>query len=165
LLAAFVLGERAERVVATDILPEALAAVQLNRDRMVRQERIPAGLIEVTRGGDLFDALEGLEFDLILFNAPWVTTPARSRPEVATHDGGQEVLRRFLEESPRYLTETGSVLLEYSDHSGPRALENLIDLVARNGWTVRDEWKRRVQARRKSPRWENIFVYHLIHDK
>jgi methylase of polypeptide subunit release factors len=162
LLAALVLGERAERVTATDTLPEALAATRVNRDRLMKEERIAPGVVEVTEGGDLFEPVGGRTFDLILFNAPWVTAPARSRSEIATHDGGQNVVGRFLEGAAGYLAPSGSLLLEYSDHSGSGAVENLMALTARTGWTVEGEWKKRIQARRKSPKWENIFVFHLV---
>jgi len=165
LLAALRTADREGVVVATDILPEALAATRLNRDRMVRAGRIREGAIEVTGGGDLFDPVEGRVFDLILFNAPWVTTQARSLPERSTHDEGQDLLRRFLEEASPNLVPGGSTLLEYSDHSGPRAIENLHLLAEGSGWCVRREWKTRIQARRKSPKWERIFVFDLVRAK
>jgi methylase of polypeptide subunit release factors len=164
-LAALEFHDRVSSVTATDVLPEALAATRLNRDRLVSAERIPPDRIDVTRGGDLFEPVEDRVFDLILFNAPWVTTAPRSRTELATHDGAQEVLGRFLEEAPRHLVSGGSVLLEYSDHSGSGAVDNLKKLARHNGWTVSGEWKRRIQARRKSPKWETIFVFHLTRGK
>jgi len=161
LLAALRLAGRLSRIVATDALPEALAATRINVERFVQAGRIPEDLIEVTRGGDLFEPLPEDVFDVIVFNAPWIVSPARSRSERSTHDQDQAILARFLSTAARHLHASGRVLLQYSDHSGPRAMQGLTELIERHAWRVQKQWRVRIQARRRNPKWENVFVFDL----
>lgn len=161
LLAARILGDRISRIVATDLLPEAVAAANINVARFALEGSTKPGLIELTEGGDLFAPVGNRCFGLIIFNAPWVVSPAKSRGEQATHDQGQSTLGRFLSEASGHLDPSGRVLLQYSDHSGPKAVEGLTSLLRANRWVVRREWRARVQARRKSPRWETVFILEL----
>jgi methylase of polypeptide subunit release factors len=165
LLAAHQLRDRCGSLVATDVLPEALAATKINVDRYQEMNQVPPGLFHVTDGGDLFTPVHGRKFDLILFNAPWVVSPCRSRTERATHDPNQETLKRFLEGAVDHLEIGGRILLQYSDHSGAEAVECLQEMLRQNAWRVNELWRARVQARRKSPKWETVLVFDLRPDR
>lgn len=160
-IAAQVFADRDVRVTATDHLPEAIATTRLNLARLVRRRHVPAGRIQVTAGGDLFEPLRGQRFDVIVFNAPWVVAPARHPAETATHDGSQQTLHRFLREAPGHLHADGRIILGYSDHSGPQALDALRLAAAQAGLEEVRVHKDRIQTRRQAKRWESVLVYEL----
>jgi methylase of polypeptide subunit release factors len=157
LLAAKVFADYDVRILATDVLPEAIATTKLNVQRLMEDMSI-----ETTDSGDLFDPVGDRRFDLIIFNAPWVVSSPRSRAEMATHDADQNTVRRFLMESPDHLKEGGQIILGYSDHSGSAALESLESFIEDAGLKVENISKRRIQSRRQKRKWETILVYDLI---
>ena len=179
LLAAKTFADHNVKVLATDILPEAIATTKLNVQRFIERMKLSPDLnklaacstsnrlaacstvIETTDGGDLFEPVGCRRFDLIIFNAPWVVSRPRSRAEIATCDADQNVVRRFLIESPQHLKERGHIALGYSDHSGPRALENLEGFIRDAGLRTENILKRRIQSRRQKRKWETILVYDL----
>ena len=154
ILAALLLGPAA-RVLATDILPEALAATRLNADRL------GFGNIAVTGGGDLFVPVGDAQFDLIVFNVPWVIARVRSPAEIATNDPGQRTLARFLAAVRDHLRPGGRLLLGYADNSGAKALARLGELAAAAGLEVRRVHRDRIRTRRKHRAWETVFVYEM----
>jgi methylase of polypeptide subunit release factors len=162
ILAAEVLRDRRTKVTATDLMPEALAATKLNVDRFIGEGKISPGAVEVTSGGDLFDPVNGRRFDLIIFNAPWVASRPRTRSDAATHDEGQDALRRFLAQASEHLRPEGHTILAYSDYSGQRAIESLGEAIRDSGFKVVNLLKERIQARRERQRWENVLVYDLV---
>ena len=161
LLAAKVFTDCHVKVLATDILPEAIATTKLNIQRFVEAKTLPSGAVDTTSGGDLFEPIGGRRFDLIIFNAPWVVSRPRSRAEMATCDADQNTVRRFLTESQQHLKKEGHVILGYSDHSGPGTVENLEDMVGKAGLKMESVLKRRTQSRSKGRKWETILVYDL----
>jgi hypothetical protein len=93
------LAAHAELVVATDSNPRALAFATFN-----------AGLnaapnIEF-RHGDWFDTLEGLQFDLIVCNPPYVIAPATTL--LYRDDGSGELSARLVRAAPRFLRDGGA---------------------------------------------------------
>jgi len=73
--------------------------------------------------GDLFEPVTG-EFDLILFNAPYLPTSPEERGddwlEYALDGGttGREVVERFLNGAPAHLSRFGRILLLISSLTG-----------------------------------------------
>ncbi|MBC8228039.1 class I SAM-dependent methyltransferase [bacterium] len=159
LLAAQVFEGRNITIVATDHLPEALATTKINIQKFIQSGKIPAEVIEVTQGGDLFEPILGRCFDVIIFNAPWVVALARNRAETAIHDQNQKTVRRFFAQAGKYLKDEGYILLGYSDNSGPKAIEKLEDIIQKAGFQIVNLLKERVQTRRAKRKWETIFVY------
>ena len=160
LLAAQELAELEVKIRASDLLPEAVATTRYNMSRCSTH----AGLIQLLPPGDLFDAVPpGHRFNLIIFNAPWVVSRARNRAELAIHDEGQRILRRFFDEVPQYLKPDGRILLGYADASGPKAIQNLEQIISNAGFGVRSRQTKRVATHRSKRKWEHIMVYGLWH--
>jgi methylase of polypeptide subunit release factors len=156
LLARQELGERVE-VYASDLLPEAVATTKLNLQRLLPN----SDAVQVMPPGDLFDPFPSYQFDVILFNAPWVVARVRNRAELAIHDEKQETVKRFFSQVSNFLKPDGTILLGYADASGPKAIDNLKAIIAGAGFKVDALFKRRVATHRSKRKWEQIRVYAL----
>ena len=153
LLARQELGDQAE-IYASDLLPEALATTKLNIQRLLPD----SDAIQVMPAGDLFDPFASHQFDVIIFNAPWVVARVRNRAELAIHDGKQETVKRFFAQVSNFLKPDGTVLLGYADASGPKAIANLEAIIAEAGFREDARFKRRVATHRSKRKWEQIRV-------
>lgn len=153
LLARQELGDQAE-VYASDLLPEALATTKLNIQRLLPD----SDAIQVMPAGDLFDPFASHQFDVIIFNAPWVIARVRNRAELAIHDEKQETVKRFFAQVSNFLKPDGAVLLGYADASGPKAIANLEAIIAEAGFREDALFKRRVATHRSKRKWEQIRV-------
>ena len=111
--------------------------------------------------GDLFDPFASHQFDVIIFNAPWVVARVRNRAELAIHDEKQETVKRFFAQASNFLKPNGTILLGYADASGPKAIANLEVIIADAGFTEDAVFKRRVATHRSKRKWEQIRVYVL----
>lgn len=108
------------QVVASDLSPGALAVARKNA----------AGRVRLVRS-DVFEALRGERFDLIVTNPPYVDAPAmrklpkeyRHEPRLALAAGGDglDVVHRILADARDHLTPRGRLLCEVGDSR--RALE------------------------------------------
>ena len=156
LLARQELGDQVE-VYASDLLPEAIATTKLNIQRLLSD----SDAIAVVPAGDLFDPFSSHQFDVIIFNAPWVVARVRNRAELAIHDEKQETVKRFFAQVSDFLKPDGTVLLGYADASGPKAIENLEAIIAEAGFRENAVFKRRVATHRSKRKWEQIRVYAL----
>ena len=156
LLARQELGEQAE-LYASDLLPEAVATTKLNLQRLLAD----SDTVHVMPAGDLFDPFPSHQFDVIIFNAPWVVARVRNRAELAIHDEKQETVKRFFAEVSNFLKPDGAILLGYADASGPKAIENLEGIITEAGFKEEALFKRRVATHRSKRKWEQIRVYAL----
>lgn len=110
--------QRASGVVAIDINPRAIRCAREN----AKLNRVADRMLFVQ--GDLFAPLRASEeFDLILFNAPYLPAEHREADswlERAWAGGatGRRVIDVFIHESPAYLNRRGRVLLLQSSLSG-----------------------------------------------
>lgn len=158
LLAAQELGNLGVKIRASDLLPEAVATTRVNIERFSH----PNQSIQLLPAGDLFEPVpDGHCFDLVIFNAPWVISRARNRAELAIHDEGQQILQRFFDEVPQYLKPEGRILLGYADASGPKAIQNLENIISDAGFAVESRQTKRVATHRSKRKWEHIMVYGL----
>ncbi len=153
LLAQQELGDQTE-IYASDLLPEAVATTNLNIQRLLPN----SDRITVMPAGDLFEPFISHQFDVIIFNAPWVVARVRNRAELAIHDEKQETLKRFFAQVSDFLKPDGVVLLGYADASGPKAIANLETIIAEAGFTVDTVFNRRVATHRSKRKWEQIRV-------
>ena len=156
LLARQELGEQAE-LYASDLLSEAVATTKLNLQRLLPD----SDTVRVMPVGDLFDPFSSHQFDVIIFNAPWVVARVRNRAELAIHDEKQETVKRFFTQVSNFLKPDGTILLGYADASGPKAIENLETIIAEAGFKEEMLFKRRVATHRSKRKWEQIRVYVL----
>ena len=159
LLAAQELRDLEVKILASDLLPEAVATTRVNIERCSH----PNQSIQLLPASDLFDSVSaGHRFDLIIFNAPWVVLRARNRAELAIHDDGQRIVGRFFDDVPRYLKQGGRILLGYADASGPKAIQNLERIINEAGFGVENRQSKRVATHRAKRKWEHIMVYGLV---
>jgi ribosomal protein L3 glutamine methyltransferase len=103
-------------VDAVDLSPDALAVARINVEASGEADRLE--LFE----GDLFDALPGERYDLILTNPPYVDAAAMARlppeyrhePAMALGSGvdGLDIVRRILAEAGDHLEAGGGLLCE-----------------------------------------------------
>ena len=109
------------RVAASDASGEALSLARENAERL--------GLSVELLLGNLFEAVGGRRFDLILSNPPYIPTAecATLQPEVRFEprmalDGGADGLdfyRRIAREAPAHLTGRGMLAVEVGDGQAP----------------------------------------------
>jgi len=147
------LGEQIE-LYASDILPEAVATTKLNLQRLFPD----SDPVHVMPAGDLFIPFSSHQFDVILFNAPWVVARVRNRAELAIHDEKQETVKRFFAQVSNFLKPDGTILLGYADASGPKAIANLERVITDAGFKEETLFKRRVATHRSKRKWEQIRV-------
>ena len=116
----------AAEVYAVEISPGALALARQNAARHDLAERI-----RFLQGDGFAPVPEGLQFDLIISNPPYIPSSdiATLAPEVRDHDprraldGGADGLdygRRLAAESPRFLKPLGRLMLEFGDGQAER---------------------------------------------
>jgi len=164
LLTAATLKDKAPRITATDVMPEAIASTRLNVARFVDEGLNAIDTVKVLKAGDLFDPVGEACFDLIIFNAPWVVAPVGSRVDISLNDPKQKTIARFLGEIPRHLGSMGRLLLGYADNSGQRVVDRVLELAEKAGLSVLKERSVRVQTHRKKRKWQRIYVWEMGRD-
>ncbi|MCW5848729.1 MAG: methyltransferase [Anaerolineae bacterium] len=93
----------ARRVVAVDINPAAVRCVRLNALAQGVEDRVQA------YQGDLFTAVDGEQFDLVLFNPPYYVGPPADLYDHAWRS--LDVVPRFLAALPHHLRAGGAALV------------------------------------------------------
>ena len=121
------------QVHAADLSPEALAVTRQNAEAL--------GARITLHQGDLFAAVEGLRFHLIVSNPPYIPTAECAalqqevlrEPAMALDGGGDglDFYRRIAREAPRHLLPGGAVFLEV----GFDQAEAVCALLAAGGFT------------------------------
>lgn len=106
-------------VTGADISEDALAVAKINRERFGLTDTLE--LVQ----SDLFENLQGRQFDLIISNPPYVTTEAmellpdeyRKEPSLALEAGadGMDIMRRMMPALARHLTPEGVAVIEIGD--------------------------------------------------
>lgn len=142
-------AEKATEVFAIDINPWAVQCAKENARLMHVAEKM------FFMQGDLFAPIrEGEEFDLILFNAPYLPSEEGEGslwPERAWTGGisGRKMIDDFIRESPRHLRPNGEILLMQSTLSD---VEETLRGFEKRGLRVD------VVARQDLPFFETIFL-------
>ena len=110
-------AEKAEKVVAVDLNPNAVACTRRNAELNDVGPRVEVRL------GNLFEPISPAEkFDLILFNPPYLPVGQEegySWIEKAWAGGpsGRAIINRFIDQAPRHLEDKGRILLVQSSLS------------------------------------------------
>jgi len=149
-----VAARHAAGVVAVDVNPFAVRCARVNAEL----NHITSKLSFVQ--GDLFAPLRvGEKFDLIFFNAPYVPCEqleGDSWAERAWVGGttGRQIIDRFIRKAPRYLKQTGRILLMQSTLSD---IEQTARRFKQNGL------KTSIAAQRDLPFFETIVLVKAEH--
>jgi ribosomal protein L3 glutamine methyltransferase len=119
------------QIDVVDISPDAIAVANINIANYGLQERITA--IE----SDMFTALTGKQYDVIISNPPYVDAPSmaqlpaeyRNEPQIAlgSGDAGLDHTHTILREAANYLNDNGILVVEIG-HNRDALLEAYPDL-------------------------------------
>ena len=110
---ALLMSRHCERVIATDLNPRALGMTQLNAELN--------GVTNIEcRLGSLFEPVQGIAFDLILCNPPYVISPEST---LLYRDSGREAdafCRELIGTAPSHLAPGGfaQALVSWAEHRG-----------------------------------------------
>ena len=132
-------AKRGAKVVAIDINPHAVRCAQLNAKLNDVADRFEA------RQGNLFEKVGHREFDLIIFNPPYLPTEQNDKAErwleKAWQGGktGREVIERFMQALPRYLKPKGRMLMVLSSLSDPEKVVSALDAQGLDATTLEEE--------------------------
>jgi release factor glutamine methyltransferase len=113
-LLAILAARKARKVVATDVNPAAVRCVLHNASLNDVADKIDV------RQGSLFEPIKAdEEFDVILFNAPYLPSEAWEEHDMASRawaggESGRQVIDRFIDEALRHLKANGRILLVQS---------------------------------------------------
>jgi release factor glutamine methyltransferase len=128
--------DNVKSVVLSDIAPDALALAKENATQIGLEDFEPVEYVE----SDLFDALAGREFDLIVANLPYIAAgevPTLSREvrhdPVSALDGGPigtELMARFIATAKSHVTEGGRIAMEFGMGQAPA----LTGFLQGHGW-------------------------------
>lgn len=127
-------AKKARRVVAVDINPHALRCAKMNAKLNGVAEKVE------TARSDLFKSIkENEEFDLIIFNAPYLPSEMIEEQEWigrawAGGPTGRLLIDKFILQAPSYLGKDGRVFLVQSTLSNT---EETIQKLEENGFRVR----------------------------
>jgi release factor glutamine methyltransferase len=105
-------------VVAVDVNPHALESTMNNAARN--------GVAVDVRASDLFDAVGGEVFDVIVFDPPYRWFPPRDALEAAITDEGYATMTRFFGQARRFLNDGGRILVGFATSGDIAYLRYLI---------------------------------------
>lgn len=126
--------EGAAKVVAVDVSRRAVLATKVNARAN--------GCAVSARHGDLFEALHGERFDVIVCNPPYVPAETDALPRhrsTTPLDGGRDgraVLERVCRQAPRHLRAGGALLLVHSSVCGVKQTCELLDGLGLRGSVI-----------------------------
>jgi len=101
---AFLAARHSRRVVAVDCNPRAIAIAAFNA-RLNQLDNVEC------RQGDMFHAVAGESFDLIVSNPPFIISPDYRHMFLNSGAEGDEVCRKIVQQAPGFLTEGGYCIL------------------------------------------------------
>jgi SAM-dependent methyltransferase len=136
---AFLAAGHSDRVIAVDRNSRAVELSAFNAS-------LNNFLCVECREGDLFGPVEGITFDLIVSNPPFVISPETRYIYRDSGMAGDEVCRRIVREAPRFLNEGGicQILCNWAEFAGQDWRERLKEWFEGSGCDV---WIMRNQSR------------------
>ena len=136
----------AQRVVATDINPEAVRCARINVERYGLER------VVLVQEGDMFATVAGEKFDLVLCNPPYFRGEPASMAERAFRAGpGLEWIARFAHQLHDHLSPAGGAIISLGDAADIPAILSLLE---DNGWSCSEVDRRDVLA-------ETIYLFRL----
>nr|MDA3813494.1 class I SAM-dependent methyltransferase [Candidatus Cloacimonadota bacterium] len=140
----------------TDILPESIASALLNLEGSYDS----TNKLIAMNPGSLYENIDR-QFDLIVFNPPWIDAKASNRSELALNDKDQNIVKEFLSAGKEYLNADGRILLAFSDNSGDKAVELFEKNITDNSYETVNIHTDKIQSYQSGRKWMKIFVYEL----
>lgn len=110
----------AQRVLAVDVNPVAVAAARDNAERNAVADRVEV------RESDVFEAVDG-EFDLIVFDPPYRWFAPRDLLEAASTDEDYRAMTAFFRQARGHLASEGRMLIAFGTSGDLGYLRGLID--------------------------------------
>lgn len=140
------MAKQGAEVIAADINKDA---VEVTRNNASRNN----ALLTAVRS-DLFENVKD-EYDLIVFNAPYLPSEEKEKDEQTYYGGptGRAVIERFLVYAKQFLKPEGKILLLFSTLTGE---DEITEKAQKEGFTARST------IRQKVP-WESLVVVELSH--
>jgi release factor glutamine methyltransferase len=119
-------GDKASKVIAIDINPEAVKFARIN---------VKANNLENTVSvleGDLFAPLKQQPlFNTVLFTPPYMHGSPKTDFEHALYDRNKQLIRRFFKEAGDYIKPDGYIQMLYSSISGQ---DQALEIAEQLGW-------------------------------
>ena len=134
---AFMAAKHCDRVIAVDRNPRAIAFTSFNA-------KLNGFAGVESREGDLFEPVEGMKFDLIVSNPPFVISPESRYIYRDSGMAGDEVSRKICREAPRFMTDGGfcQIICNWAQLSGEDWRERLRSWFEGSGcdvWVMRNQ--------------------------
>lgn len=107
-------------VIAVDLNPEALEITKQNSKQIKKEKKIK------TIQSNLFEKIKKQKFDYILFNPPYVPSDTIKYIELDGGKKGREILNKFLEEVPKWITEKGKIYFIQTNINGIKETKNIL---------------------------------------
>lgn len=107
-------------VIAVDLNPKALEITKQNSKQIKKENKIE------TIQSNLFEKIKKQKFDYILFNPPYVPSDTIKYIELDGGKKGREILNKFLEKVPNWITEKGKIYFIQTNINGIKETKNIL---------------------------------------
>lgn len=123
----------ADRVIATDINPIAVANARYNVDLLGLSGRVEIRQVPANSPGPFTVVQPNERFDLIISNPPWEDAGVDELAAHALYDPGFALLDGILRDGATYLRSDGKLLLAYGAKT---AVRRILKTASEHGWRV-----------------------------
>ncbi len=124
----------AERVIATDINPNAVANARYNAELCGLTNRVEVRQVPRNAPGPFSVLNANEQFDFIMSNPPWEDAAVEELAAHALYDPGFELLDGMLRDGAKYLKPHGRLLLAYGART---AIDRVLRSAPKFGWRAR----------------------------
>lgn len=127
LLSILCLAHGANKVVATDINPAAVACARYNAAQYALDDNFEVRQVDPAAPGAFTVIKPGEKFDVILSNPPWEDGQISKPADYAFYDPGFQLLESIVVGLPQHLKPGGRCLLSYGSVAGVEKVQALAD--------------------------------------